>query len=738
MAHSAHITAEEVKEIYDSPEELDKKVDALCKLVQKSNKFVIFTGAGISTSAGIPDFRGPEGKWTRLAQGKQPRVGKSSLSAIPTKTHMSIIKLQEENICTYLISQNCDGLHRRSGIKPNKISELHGNGNIEHCETCGEEYLRDYHCTRLKKGRDHYTGRHCVAKSTKDPTKLCNGRLLNSTIDFGQNLPERPLELAYENSQSADIHLVLGSSLRVSPACDMPKITKKKGGKLVIVNLQKTPLDKYADIRIYGKCDDVMGRLMEKLNLSVPEFQLNRYFSIHFIYKGLNENNNEKWNCKITPFEYGTKGNKIPASTFEKIDFSLPFTAFKQDKLFYKWKFVLNNQLSSRKLQLSFNCRGNYSELPFNQTFELPTCNHNEIPIHSSLHYEFYLQYHPMNRIWNVVNVRSKKSSNWIDFPLKMNKSSFLPNNDLHCLSKRSMGTATTLNDKIIFMGGKDRFSDSKTDFISIYDLNKHEIVKKIQSDDDDCPFINQFRWGHSATRINSYQIITFGGWDSTCQYADLWRFDLHTEQLDSIVPSGEGPSSRSGHSAILLDKENQIFIFGGSCCKNGPYEFYSDSWLFDIDSYEWIQLQCNGDIPSPRSQHSIVSLDSDHLLLFGGYNGTHVLNDLYVFTISSFTWDKIDYFGDFPEISSVEQKNFRVYPARATLMETINDYFIYVGIQGTYSLKKMPSGKWFWDKISPFSSAAHSYSETKQGILLNGGSSSAEAQFELLQFYSH
>ncbi len=198
---------------------------------------------------------------------------------------MSLVELQHRGILKYMISQNCDGLHRRSGIHPDNISELHGNGTIEYCEDCGRQYPRDYHCTRLKPGRDHYTGRHCVVKT--DGNTVCNGRLLNSTIDFGQDLPRRPLELAYDHAKEADLCLVLGSSLTVSPANEMPKIVgKKKNGKLVICNLQKTPLEHHAHMNIHAKCDDMMEALMAKLGIDVPKWSLERKVQFAHLHEG--------------------------------------------------------------------------------------------------------------------------------------------------------------------------------------------------------------------------------------------------------------------------------------------------------------------------------------------------------------------------------------------------------------------------------------------------------------------
>eukprot|EP00419_Tripos_fusus_P004630 CAMPEP_0172674472 /NCGR_PEP_ID=MMETSP1074-20121228/12755_1 /TAXON_ID=2916 /ORGANISM="Ceratium fusus, Strain PA161109" /LENGTH=465 /DNA_ID=CAMNT_0013491883 /DNA_START=62 /DNA_END=1457 /DNA_ORIENTATION=- len=272
MASTAHDDPEMMQEHYDSEEELQQKVDRLAEMVRESQHFVAFTGAGISTSAGIPDFRGPDGKWTRQAQGKEALKGVSVVEAFPTPTHMALLELYNRGVLKYLISQNCDGLHRRSGFPAAAISELHGNGWVEICESCGQQHFRDFKCTRFmrpggpKLPTDHFTGRFCH----------CGGRLLNSTIDFGQSLPQKPLTLAATHSNQADLHLALGSSLTVSPANAQPEITARNGGKLVIVNLQKTPLDKHATMHIFAKTDLVMGMLMERLGIQIPTFQLLR------------------------------------------------------------------------------------------------------------------------------------------------------------------------------------------------------------------------------------------------------------------------------------------------------------------------------------------------------------------------------------------------------------------------------------------------------------------------------
>jgi NAD-dependent SIR2 family protein deacetylase len=143
MAFSAHDDPEQVRERFESADEVYRKAGLLAERIKKAKHVIFFTGAGISTSAGVPDFRGPQGVWTLRAQGKKV-TGKatSTLTAIPTVAHMSLVELQNRSILSYLVSQNCDGLHRRSGIAPDRISELHGNNNKEYCVKCGKEYLR--------------------------------------------------------------------------------------------------------------------------------------------------------------------------------------------------------------------------------------------------------------------------------------------------------------------------------------------------------------------------------------------------------------------------------------------------------------------------------------------------------------------------------------------------------------------------------------------------------------------
>ena len=316
---SADKTAAEYAEIMDSPDQVAEKVRQLARLVKKYRGDVVFvTGAGISTSCGIPDFRSglgsatgmPAGKWCIDATQKtwneaekreyQSRAKRTSdtLCAIPSPSHMALVALQKAGVTSGLISQNCDGLHRRSAFPPGALAELHGCGNLEYCGWCGQEYLRDFKAARGRhiEGRalkrqlwpehsknpdlinprsgNHYTGRRCQVAG-------CDGYLFDSTIDFGDNLPEAQLEKAEALAAGAKLCIVLGSRCAVSPACEFPiSVGQRKGGHLVVVNLQRTEADADATLRIGAKIDDVMVPLMKALGLAVPPFTLRRQLRV--------------------------------------------------------------------------------------------------------------------------------------------------------------------------------------------------------------------------------------------------------------------------------------------------------------------------------------------------------------------------------------------------------------------------------------------------------------------------
>jgi len=231
---------------------------------------VLFTGAGISTAAGIPDYRGPQGVWTLAAKGEERSTPSVALSeAVPTFTHRAIAELMRRGIVKHVISQNVDGMHRKTGLELKDLSELHGNINLEVCDKCDRAFLRDYHVRTATHHLHHETGNFCLVPE-------CGGRLKDNIVNFGEPLRADVLGAAFAHSAEADVHVVLGSSLTVRPACQMPFETWERKGKLAIVNLQRTGLDDKAAIRIHATADMVMQRVMAHLSIPVPEFVLHR------------------------------------------------------------------------------------------------------------------------------------------------------------------------------------------------------------------------------------------------------------------------------------------------------------------------------------------------------------------------------------------------------------------------------------------------------------------------------
>lgn len=269
----------------DPVNEVKEKVKELANWIRQSKHCIIFTGAGISTSASIPDFRGPTGVWTLKAKGLQAESIQLE-QATPTICHMGILGLlnhfKETDRTLYVISQNIDGLHLRSGISRNSVAELHGNSFKEICWNCSKEYLRTFD-TAVNSGIGGKTCDVCLKRVPKfchcTPRKCdCGSYLKDSIIHFGENLPADALTSAIKHASNADLCIVLGSSLSVAPANEMPMKTKKNNGKVCIINLQTTAHDDESDLRIFSKTDLLMTLLMEELGLPIPQFDISQFF----------------------------------------------------------------------------------------------------------------------------------------------------------------------------------------------------------------------------------------------------------------------------------------------------------------------------------------------------------------------------------------------------------------------------------------------------------------------------
>ncbi|XP_033099257.1 NAD-dependent protein deacetylase sirtuin-6-like [Anneissia japonica] len=253
-------------EVFDNLKKLEHSVKQLADWISSSQHVVVHTGAGISTAAGIPDFRGPRGVWTLEKQGKKPETNTTFDGARPTLTHLALLGLERAGVVKYVVSQNVDGLHLRSGFPRDKLSELHGNMYVEECDNCGKQYIRT---TAVPTLGLKPTGNQCTQNK---PRGRCRGKLRDTILDWEDALPVRDLELSEQHSRKADLSLCLGTSLQIVPSGNLPLLTKKKGGKLVIVNLQATKHDKKADLKINYYVDDIMSRLMDHLKIPIPAY----------------------------------------------------------------------------------------------------------------------------------------------------------------------------------------------------------------------------------------------------------------------------------------------------------------------------------------------------------------------------------------------------------------------------------------------------------------------------------
>jgi NAD-dependent SIR2 family protein deacetylase len=223
-------------------ENLEERIEKLARWMFEAKYIVVFTGAGISTESGLPDFRGPDGIWTRQAKGL-PSKARPFSSAEPNTGHWAIVELQHLGKLRFLISQNVDNLHLRSGIRPDLLAELHGNTTRLKCERCQTQ----------------------IDKSLGLNACSCGGELVSSVVNFGDPLPQKELEESFWHSNHCDLFIVVGSSLVVSPANEMPRTAVKSRARLVIINQGETPLDKICHLRFEEKIGAVLPPAVDKL-----------------------------------------------------------------------------------------------------------------------------------------------------------------------------------------------------------------------------------------------------------------------------------------------------------------------------------------------------------------------------------------------------------------------------------------------------------------------------------------
>ncbi|EED89760.1 sir2-type regulatory transcription factor silent information regulator protein, partial [Thalassiosira pseudonana CCMP1335] len=258
-------------ESYDTPRSFTSKLDALTKLVKRSRHTVVLTGAGISTGAGIPDFRGPSGIWTKEQERKKrekralskKKIFTSFASAIPTYTHRTLTSSNNNKFLHHIVTQNIDGLHRKTHLPRQHQSILHGCIFTEICDTCHTEHVRSYEIDSIGL---KYTGNVCTLGGSSG-SGSCKGKLKDTLLDWEDALPDVDWTRAQEECEKADLIVCLGTSLRIEPAGSLCGGSGGGGGRssklgYAIVNLQQTPYDDGAALVIRAKVDDVMRGLM--------------------------------------------------------------------------------------------------------------------------------------------------------------------------------------------------------------------------------------------------------------------------------------------------------------------------------------------------------------------------------------------------------------------------------------------------------------------------------------------
>jgi NAD-dependent deacetylase len=234
--------------------------------IRTRRAIVFFTGAGVSTDSGVPDFRSPGGIWTKYSpvyfdefvSSKEARVRYWAMkrethelykNVQPNIGHHSIASFEQRGQLLGLITQNVDGLHAIAGVSPEKMVELHGTDRKVTCLDCGKEFDPEPIYARLKED---------VIPS---PCDSCGGLLKPATISFGQPMPQAAMKRAQQWSEAADVFIVVGSSLLVQPAASFPVIAKQNGALLAIVNRESTPLDALADYNFRGAIGEFFAEL---------------------------------------------------------------------------------------------------------------------------------------------------------------------------------------------------------------------------------------------------------------------------------------------------------------------------------------------------------------------------------------------------------------------------------------------------------------------------------------------
>jgi NAD-dependent deacetylase len=249
---------------------LSEEIAALAGLIRQARRVVVFTGAGISTESGIPDFRSPGGIWTKmmpveyqdyLRDPEARRVSwqrrfemEATWNAVkPNDGHFAVAELVAMGKVSHVITQNIDALHQEAGVPADKVIELHGNTRYAKCLDCGRR-------VEIPEIRAHFQALG-IAPDCAD----CGGIIKTATISFGQPMPEDEMARAEAATLACDLMLVLGSSLAVYPAAAFPLAAKRNGARLAILNREETPQDRFADLVLNAEIGPTMRAVIDAL-----------------------------------------------------------------------------------------------------------------------------------------------------------------------------------------------------------------------------------------------------------------------------------------------------------------------------------------------------------------------------------------------------------------------------------------------------------------------------------------
>lgn len=247
---------------------MTQPADEVCRWIDAAKRVVALTGAGISTESGIPDFRGPQGLWTKNPKAEKlsnihyymsdpevrrlawrSRLEHPAWEAKPNRGHAALVELERRNKLHALITQNIDGLHQRAGNSPESVIEVHGTVLDVVCMQCGWRGPMQETLERVRAGEE-------------DPScRFCGGILKSATISFGQALVPEVIDRAMRAAEEAELLLTVGTSLQVYPIADTVPVAKAAGARVVIVNAEATPLDDLADAVLAGAIGEILPRL---------------------------------------------------------------------------------------------------------------------------------------------------------------------------------------------------------------------------------------------------------------------------------------------------------------------------------------------------------------------------------------------------------------------------------------------------------------------------------------------